>query len=86
MSLIFVNPGIKIDGCYYHDVILMQQMLPSIRSIAGDTYVLVFQQDSAPVHSAHQTVELLQRGTMKFIAPNIRPPSSPDLKPVDYRV
>ena len=33
MSRIFVNPGTKTDGCYYHDVILMQQMLPSIRSV-----------------------------------------------------
>jgi len=45
-SLIFVNPGTKIDSCYYRDVVLMQQMLSSIRSIAGDAYVL--QQDSAP--------------------------------------
>ena len=38
-SLIFVNPGTMIDGCYYRDVVLMQQMLPSIRSSAGDAYV-----------------------------------------------
>jgi len=44
----------------------MQQMLPSIRSIASDAYV--FQQDSAPVHCARQTVKLLQRETVKFIA------------------
>ena len=44
----------------------MQQMLPSIRSIAGDAYV--FQQDSAPAQRARQTVELLQRETPKFIA------------------
>ena len=37
-SLIFVNPGTKIDGCYL-SVILMQQMLPSILSIAGDAYI-----------------------------------------------
>ena len=49
-SLIFVNPGTKIDSCYYRDVMLVQQMLPFIRSIAGDAYV--FQQDSAPVHRA----------------------------------
>ena len=59
-------------------------MLPSIRSIAGDAYV--FQQDSAPVDRAHQTVELLQRGTPKFVAPDLWPPDSPDLKPVDYRI
>jgi len=54
------NPGTKIDGCYYHNIVLIQQMLPSIRSIAGDTNV--FQQDSAPVHvwwSSSFSVKLL---------------------------
>jgi len=60
----------------------MQQMLPSIRSVAGDAYV--FQQDSAPSHHAHQTVELLQRETPKFITPDLWPSNSPDLYPVDY--
>jgi len=64
--VIFVDPGTKVDGCYC-PVVLMQQILPSIRSVAGDAYV--FQQDSAPVHRAHQMVELLQRETPKFIAP-----------------
>ena len=69
MSLIFVNPGTKTGGCYYRDVVLMQQMLPSIRSVAGDAYV--FQQDNAPTHRARQTVELLHRETPKFIAPDV---------------
>jgi len=59
-------------------------MLPSVRSIAGDAYA--FQQDSVPAHRARQTVELLQRETPKFIAPDLWPPNSPDLKPVDYRI
>jgi len=57
----------------------MQQMLLSIHSIAGDTYV--FQQDSVPAHRARQTVKLLQRETPKFIAPELWPPNSPDLNP-----
>jgi len=35
----------------------MQELLPVICSIAGD--VFVFQQDNAPTHCAHDTVELL---------------------------
>ena len=50
MSLVVVDPGIKADDCYYHDVVRMQQMLPSVRSIAGDAYV--FQQHSGPAHRA----------------------------------
>ena len=83
-SLIFVNPGTKIDGCYYRDVVLIQQMLPSIRSIAGDAYVL--QQNSAPAHCARQTDELLQRETPKSIASDLWPLKSPDLNPVYYRI
>jgi len=83
-SLIFVNPGTKIDGCYYRDVALMQQVLPSIRSIAGDAYI--FQRDSALMHRIRQTVELLQHETPKFIAPDLWPPNSPDLNLTDYRI
>ena len=57
-------------------------MLPSIRSIACDAYV--FQQVSAPAHRGRQTVELLQRETTEFIAPDLSPPNSPDLNPVYY--
>jgi len=84
MSLIFVNHGTKVDACYYRDIILMQQMLPTIRSIAGDPYV--FQQDCSPVHRARQTIELLQHETPKFIAADLWTPTSPDLNPVDYRI
>ena len=34
----------------------------------------------------HQTIELLQRETPKFIPPDLWPPNSPDLNPVDYRI
>jgi len=59
-------------------------MLPVMHRIAGDTYV--FQQDSAPAHRARDTVQLLQQKTPEFIAPDLWPPNSPDLNPVDYRV
>ena len=57
-NLIFVEPGVKINGQYYRDVLLMQELLPAIRSIAGG--VFVFQQDNAPAHRAYETVELLR--------------------------
>ena len=41
-ELIFVEPGIKINGQYYRDILLTQSLLPSIRSIAGEYFV--FQQ------------------------------------------
>ena len=35
-GLIFVEPGVKVDGAYYRDVLLLQHMLPGIRHIAGE--------------------------------------------------
>jgi len=56
-NLIFIEPDNKINGQYYREMLLMQELLPLICSIAGD--VFVFQQDNAPIHRAHDTVELL---------------------------
>jgi transposase len=83
-GLVFVEPGVKVNGAYYRDVLLSEQLLPGIRHIAGDVYV--FQQDNAPAHRARETVELLRRETPQFIGPNLWPPNSPDLNPVDYRI
>jgi len=63
---------------------LMQKLLPAIRSIAGDMFV--FQQDSAPAHRARDTVELLLRETPQFISADMWPANSPDLNMVDNRV
>ena len=42
------------------------------------------QQDNTPAHRARDTIELLRRSTPYFIAPDMWPPNSPDLNPVDY--
>ena len=55
----FVDPRVKVNGQYYCDVLLSQQMIPAINQVAGDMFV--FQQDSAPAHHAHDTIQLLQR-------------------------
>jgi len=65
-------------------VLLSQQLLPAIRQVSGDFFVL--QQDSAPAHRAHETIMLLQRETFAFISPDLWPPNSPDLNPVDYKI
>jgi len=83
-ELFFAEPGVKVDDCYYRDMLLKKQMLPDTRRIAGDMFV--FQQDSAPAHSARKTVQLLQQQTLEFISPDLWPPNSPDLNPVDYRI
>jgi len=76
-----IEPGVKINGAYYRDVLLGQHPLPAIRSVAGDFFTY-----NAPVHRAGDTVELLSRNTPDFISSLLWPPNSPDLKPVDYEV
>lgn len=83
-ELVFVEPGVKINGAYYRDVLLTQHLLPAIREQSGEFFV--FQQDSAPAHRAAETVTLLQRETPSFIAPTLWPANSPDLNPVDYKI
>jgi len=54
-ELIFVVPGMNVNGQCYCDVLLTQQMLPAIKHVASDTFV--FQQDNAPSHHAKHTVK-----------------------------
>ena len=62
---------------------LSEKLLPDIRE-CSEYYT--FQQDGAPTHRARETVELLTRETPNFIPPNLWPPNSPDLNPVDYKI
>jgi len=50
-------------------------------------FLAISSQDSAsPADQARETVALLQREVPSCIAANLRPPNSPDLNPVDYKV
>ena len=35
-GLVFVEPGVKVNGQHYRDVLLSQELLPAIRHIADD--------------------------------------------------
>jgi hypothetical protein len=83
-DLIFVDPGVKINGAYYRDVLLSQQLLPVMHDVSGEFFI--FQQDSAPAHRARDTIKLLEQATPEFIPPDLWPPNSPDLNPVDYKI
>ena len=45
-----------------------------------------FQKDSAPAHRARDTIQLLQQQTHDFVGPDLWPPNSSDLHPVDYKI
>ena len=38
-DLIFVHPGIKINGGYYRDMLLSQQLLPVMRDVSDDFFI-----------------------------------------------
>ena len=73
----------KINGCYYREVLLSQQ-LPAIQQVSGNFFV--FQQDSALAHRARETIKLLQWEMPAFISPDLWPSNSPDLNPVNYKI
>jgi len=78
IQLIFVDPGAKINGQYYKDV-LLAKLLSAIRRVWGfRKHVRV------PARQCWDTIELLHHNTPDFIAPDMWPPNSPDLNPVDY--
>jgi len=70
----FIEPGVKIIGAYYRDVLLGQHLLPAFRFVAGDFFT--FQQDNAPAHRAGDNVEFLSRYTPDFISLLLWPPNS----------
>ena len=53
-GLIFVEPGVKVNGTDYRDVLQLQHTLPDIRHIAGEFFI--FQQHSASAHRARETI------------------------------
>jgi len=72
-----VQPGVKVNGDYYHEVLLKEKLLPCMKEIPGDNFI--FQRDSAPTHRAHDnddTIALLRRETPDFISPDQWPPKA----------
>ena len=67
-SVVFMEPGAKINSQYYCEKVLGQGLLPDIRTRCG-RYVM--QQDGAPSHTARSTVQYLHRENINFIEPNI---------------
>jgi len=62
-GLHFVNPGIKINGKYYRETLLKEELLPDMCDISE---YFIFQQDNAPAHHAKETVDLLSTENTSF--------------------
>ncbi len=38
-DLIFVDPGVQINGAHYRDMLLSQQLLPMMRDVSGEFFI-----------------------------------------------
>ena len=65
MNLVSVDPAVKINGSYYRDMLLSQQLLPVMCDVSGDFFI--FQQHSAPAHRTCDAVRFLEQSTPAFI-------------------
>ena len=61
----------------------MQKLPPDIKQFSD---YFTIQQDGAPAHRAHKTVDLLKRETPDFILPSLWPLNSRNLNPVDDNI
>ena len=84
-SVVFVEPGAKVNSEYYCENVLRQGLLPEIQETCG-RHNWTLQQDGAPAHTAKNTINFLHQENVNFIEPNMWPPTSPDLNPVDYAI
>jgi hypothetical protein len=82
-DLHFIDAVVKVNSQYYREVLRMQKRLPDFKQLSD---YFTFQQDGAPAHRAHETVDLLMRETPDFIPQSVWPANSPDRKPVDYKM
>ena len=84
-SIFFVEPGAKVNGAYCREK-LLASMIPEMDRLTG-YQPYVFMQDGARSPIANETVRFLnQQRYLTLLQPNMRPPNSPDLNPVDYCV
>jgi len=76
----FMQPGVKVNGAYYCDVLSLKQLLPDICQAAGD-----FCFPAHHAYSLRRSAELLRHKTLDFTS-DMWPPNRPDLSSVDYRL
>ena len=88
---IWYPQGYRLCADAYIDA-LRTKILPWMRQVAanhgrgGQPAPFTYQQDSAPAHKARKTIEFLLSEKNDFWGPDMWPPNSPDLAPLDYGV
>ena len=80
-DLVFYRQGETVNADRYQSAILAPFVVPLCRQ-----HNLVFQQDSAPCHTATRIAEFLRTENIDFWTKEDWPPNSPDLNPLDYGI
>lgn len=79
---IFVKPGAKINSdSNVNDVLKQLNFFATVLYLNG---YWIFHQDSAPSHTAKNTIAWLNENDIKFIRPDQWMPNSPDAAPCDF--
>ena len=84
----------SVNGQYYRENILKNSLLPmfdrrrttgpiSERKLPDEMSKMVFMQDGARAHTASLTLEWLDEHQVTYWGPQIWPPNSPDLNPIE---
>jgi len=83
-ELFLSSIGMKVNGHYCWDILLSQQNVSCYYHVVYDNFV--FEQESAQLRLAFNTVQLLQCNTLNFLSPELRPNNSPELNSTDYEI
>ena len=71
MQLHFLEPGVKVNGDYYQNAVLLNMLLLDIGSVLGITTFISKMGHKHIVHVTLSPVTILQRETPEFIPPEI---------------
>lgn len=87
-TLRFVEPGVKINSNYYVNNILRPFLSKDVPRLFPKQSKIkwFFHQDSAPSHTAKETINYLNKCGINYVKPEEWLPSSPDAAPMDYAV
>ena len=79
-SVHFVEPRERINGVYYCTKIL-KKFIPKMRKMCPN---FIFHQDGARAHTSAYSLSFIRQRVPEFLEPEMWPPHSPDLNPLDY--
>ena len=84
-QLHFLEPGVKVNGDYYWNTVLLNMLLLDICSVFAD-YYFFSKMGHQHISLDTCTVTMPQREMPEFIPPEMWPPNLLDLNPVDYSI